>query len=335
MLIFHGTKGALAAPATLDGDKLPEATSWVDAESPTPDEVAFLSRVLGFALPTYERLIEIESSSRLSREKDCLLVSLQLVIRSPEGMARGTPIGFVLSKELLLTIHYEPLKALKDHVLHIKSGGTNGVETTGGGNGHAVGDFLTIVECIIDHVADALESVGAHLDEISARIFDENPARRREPRKEGDDLRQVLRQLGRAGDLTGKISDSLLGMGRMIPYVSANAADYLNASAKARLESLSHDIVSLDDYETHLIDKIQMLVDVTLGFTNVEQNNVFRVLTVFSIVGIPPTFFASMYGMNFKNMPEYDWAYGYPYGLTLIVLSALLPAAWFKWRGWW
>ena len=147
--------------------------------------------------------------------------------------------------------------------------------------------------------------------------------------------RGVLRQVGRAGDLTAKISDSLLGMGRMIPYVVANATGYLTPTAKRRLDSLSRDITSLNDYETHLTDKIQLLVDATLGFTNVEQNNVFRVLTVFSIIGIPPTFVASMYGMNFKTMPEYDWTYGYAYGLTVIALSAIIPAVWFKWRGWW
>jgi len=335
MLIFHGREGVIAAPASLDGATAPAGTTWVDAESPTEEEAAYLSRVLGVRVPSYARLVEIESSSRLAREKNTVLVSLQLVIRTPEGLARGTPLGFILSKELLLTMHYEPLKALKDHIVHVKNGGSNGSEMTDEGNGAAVGDFLTIVECIIDHVADALENVGVHLDEVSSNIFDDRPASRREPRKEGDNLRQILRQLGRAGDLTAKISDSLLGMGRMIPYVSANAADYINPAAKARLDSLTRDIVSLNDYETHLTDKIQMLVDVTLGFTNVEQNNVFRVLTVFSIIGIPPTFFASMYGMNFKTMPEYDWAWGYPYGLTLIILSAIIPAAWFKWRGWW
>jgi Mg2+ and Co2+ transporter CorA len=94
-------------------------------------------------------------------------------------------------------------------------------------------------------------------------------------------------------------------------------------------------VASLNDYETHLTDKIHFLLDATLGLTNVEQNNIFRILTVVSVVGIPPTFVASMYGMNFKNIPEYDWSYGYQYGLLLIALSALIPIIWFKWRGWW
>jgi len=80
---------------------------------------------------------------------------------------------------------------------------------------------------------------------------------------------------------------------------------------------------------------VQFLLDAVLGFINTEQNDIFKVLTIVSVVGIPPTLIASMYGMNFQTMPEYHWHYGYAYGLTLIFLSIVLPVAWFKWRGWW
>jgi magnesium transporter len=323
MLIFHTTTGPLETPPDVTQSALPKGTSWVDALNPDAQELAFLSRVLKVEIPTQADLIEIESSSRLFAKKDRIFISLPLVFKA-DDLPKTTPIGFVLSRSILLTLHYEPLKALGPH-----SNEANVGEMPG-----SVGHFLTIVECIIDHVADVLEHVGSDLDSISSCIFAE-PQGKHQPRAGGNDLRQVLRQVGRAGDLTAKISETLLGIGRMIPYVSANAADYLTSVAKDRLESLSRDIVSLNDYETHLTDKIQLLVDVTLGFTNVDQNNVFRVLTVFSIIGIPPTFLASMYGMNFKTIPEYDWAYGYPYALILMFLSGAIPALWFKWRGWW
>ena len=82
------------------------------------------------------------------------------------------------------------------------------------------------------------------------------------------------------------------------------------------------------------VNKVQLLLDTTLGLINVDQNNIIKVLTIVSVVGIPPTPIDSMYGMNFKGMPEYEWAWGYPYGLAMIALSAILPVAWFKWRGW-
>ena len=107
-----------------------------------------------------------------------------------------------------------------------------------------------------------------------------------------------------------------------------------DAGIRAQLKSLQRDVSSLNDYESHLTDKIHFLLDATLGMTNVEQNNIFRILTVVSVVGIPPTFFASMWGMNFKGMPELEWTYGYEFALFVIIVSALIPIFWFKWRGW-
>jgi magnesium transporter len=326
MLAFHSATAPLDISVDPTQDALPEGTTWIDAFEPDEAEIAFLQRTLKIDVPTYDRLIEIESSSRLSNEDDHITISLPLVVRAADGMPHTTPIGFVLSREILLTVHFEALRAFDP--LAVRHNPNGGAQT-------GIAHFLTIVECIIDHIADVLEHVGADLDDISRRIFSEEMARNHQPRTEGSNLRSVLRQVGRSGDLTAKISDSLLGMGRMIPYVVANATPYISPVEKRRLDNLARDISSLNDYETHLTDKIQLLVDVTLGFTNVDQNNVFRILTVFSIIGIPPTFFASMYGMNFKTMPEYDWAWGYPYGLTIIALSAIIPAVWFKWRGWW
>jgi magnesium transporter len=101
------------------------------------------------------------------------------------------------------------------------------------------------------------------------------------------------------------------------------------------LQTANRDVVSLTDFVTHLSDKVQFLLDAVLGFINSEQNEIFKVLTIASVVGIPPTLIASMYGMNFKNMPELSWAWGYEYGLALIVVSIVLPILWFKSRGWW
>ena len=97
---------------------------------------------------------------------------------------------------------------------------------------------------------------------------------------------------------------------------------------------MRQDVLSLSDYDGHISNKVQLLLDATLGLINIEQNNIIKVLTIVSVVGIPPTLIASMYGMNFKIMPELNWSWGYPYGLALIALSAVLPLVWFKWRGW-
>jgi magnesium transporter len=111
--------------------------------------------------------------------------------------------------------------------------------------------------------------------------------------------------------------------------------DSIRDDVQARLKTAEGDLASLTDFEVHLTDKVQFLLDAVLGFIKTEQNDIFKVLTIVSVVGIPPTLIAGIYGMNFQNMPEYHWSHGYAWGLSLIFLSTILPVAWFKWRGWW
>ena len=193
--------------------------------------------------------------------------------------------------------------------------------------------LLGLFETLIDRIADVLEREGEELDAVSRRIFRPSEARRIRPRRTETELRALLRSIGRVGDLVSKIRDTLLGLGRVIPYVLGNAA-WIAPDEKTRFKTLRADINSLTDYDGHMTGKVQFLLEATLGFIGIEQNNIIRVLTVVSVVGVPPTFFASMWGMNYKNMPELDWTFGYPMALLVIVLSAILPIIWFRIRGW-
>jgi magnesium transporter len=132
----------------------------------------------------------------------------------------------------------------------------------------------------------------------------------------------------------GTTISKLQRLQRIIGYVLKMAADWLSQE-KTRLSTAQQDVVSLVDFEAHLSGKTQFLLDAILGFINTEQSDIFKVLTIVSVVGVPPTLIASMYGMNFHNMPELTWRWGYPYGLLLIGLSILVPILWFKRRGWW
>lgn len=326
MLSFHAPgKAGIEVPA--DAKTIPSGVNWIDAVRPDPQEIAFLERTLGTEVPTLETLSEIETSSRLRSEKDWLRLSIPMIHRKDGFMPALTPLGFILSRDILLTVRFEHMKAFDvPEILSrcpMQAGGPSAL--------------VAILEVIVDHAADVLEGVGSDLDCLSEEIFETNAAnvRRHKPRKDGEQLRLVLRKVGRSGDLTSKIEDMLLGMARMVPYVAANAAPYLEAGIRAKLKSLQRDIASLNDYERSLTDKFQLLLDATLGLTNINQNDIFRLLTVVSVIGIPPTFVASMYGMNFKNIPEFDWSYGYQFGLLLIALSAIIPIIWFKRRGWW
>jgi magnesium transporter len=139
--------------------------------------------------------------------------------------------------------------------------------------------------------------------------------------------------LGRAYDTLSFLRDSQLGIARIAPYVTATA-EWLPKSVNARLESLHKDITSLNEFSTHLTDKVQFLLDATLGLISIAQNSLIKVLTIVSIVGIPPTLIAGIYGMNFHDMPELSWRFGYPYAWAVMILSAVLPLVLFRMKGW-
>jgi magnesium transporter len=327
MLSFHSAAANGEIRVAKDAKTIPPEVNWIDALRSDAREIAFLESALGIEVPTLAALSEIQSSSRLRAEKDWLHISIPMIYRAEGFMPALTPLGFILSKELLLTVRFKPMKAFddcKDNLARypLQAGGS--------------GALISILEVIIDHAADIMEDAAGDLDHLSEQIFGVNKANARHgPREDGDRLRTVMRKIGRNGDITSKVDDVLLGTARMLPYVTTNAAPYLDADTRAKLKSLQRDVASLNDYETHLSNKIQFLLDATLGLTNIEQNNIFRILTVVSVVGIPPTFFASMWGMNFKSMPELEWSHGYEFGLFVIAVSAILPITWFKWRGWW
>jgi magnesium transporter len=311
----------------LSADKLPANIGWIDLFNPTKEEITYIERAAGLKVPGRDKLVEIESSSRLHIEDGALYLSMPTIFRQGDMVGR-TPLGFLLTPKILVTVRFEELKAFADvrERLAAKDRDCSG----------PVGIFVSILEAIVDRTADVLEHVEAKLDEISDLIFREEaaPDRSQASGRETVRLKGILRQVGRSGDMTSNIRDCLLGIGRIVPYVENHGNDWISSENKQRLAVVKQDVASLDDYKTHLTDKIQFLLDATLGLTNIDQNNIFRILTIVSVVGIPPTLIAGIYGMNFKIMPELNWEFGYPIGLAVIALSGIIPLIWFKVKGW-
>jgi len=330
LTLYHSCAAPGEQPADIGKADLAANVAWIDLLKPEPEEVAFVERTTGLGVPSIEDLSEIESSSRLRHQNGAIYLSAPLIYRSADPDQRlTTPVGFVLTRERLITVRFEDITSFKTFSARELAGENDPLTSS------AV--FAGLMDAITDRLADVLENIAAELDVLSHRLFHTpatEPGSRRPPARESADLRIILRRVGNSGDLASKIRDSLLGVGRIVPYVSSLAADWLPPEVKLRLDTVRQDVLSLSDYDAHIVNKVQLLLDATLGLINVEQNNIIKVLTIVSVVGIPPTLVASMYGMNFKNMPELDWSWGYPYGLALILLSAILPVAWFKWRGW-
>ncbi len=328
MLTFygHGERGPVAVAAEVG--EPPAAVDWIDALEPSLAEMAWLGQCMKVRVPTVEDLAEIESSSRLSVDGDTLLMSLPVTIKDETGYPKTTSIGFIVSKDRVATLRFTALTSFDKLAKQVAIKG----EISSGG----MGATISILEVIVDHLADILERTGEDLDAMSRTVFSgQMIAGKSRPHQSNQTLKRLLQNVGRDGDLISKVSETLLGLSRITPFLGTKGATLVTPDLKTRLESISQDTRSLHDYQEHVASKTQFLLDALLGLANIEQNNVFRVLTIVSVIGIPPTFFASMYGMNFKTMPEYDWAHGYAYGLTLIACSAILPAVWFKLKGWW
>jgi magnesium transporter len=196
---------------------------------------------------------------------------------------------------------------------------------------------MVIVEAMVDYNADRLEELRAQALEISRRIFHKEMRdwQRNRIAQVNRMLRDTLVEIGDMSERLSHIRDTLLVLQRAVPFVAEHGNGWLEERVKGRLKIAASDIQSLTEYGVHLTDKLQFLLDADLGFIATEQNDLFKVLTIASVVGIPPVLVAGIYGMNFHFMPELGWSWGYPYGLALIVISGLLPLAWFKWKGWW
>ena len=298
---------------------------WVDLCNPTDAELAEAEALVGMRAPTREGLSEIESSSRLKVVDDVLSVSLPIAAPGPDGEPVHAPIGFLLSKDRLLTVRFAPLHSFDAVAVRFEgpSPPLSSLEV-----------FVDLCEEIIDRLADTLEQTAVELRAISGATFRTRSGKGRRTPRTNPVLQEDLNEVGRLGDRLSDARDALLAIGRAVDFVCELTTEWLEGRFEPRLRSLRRDVASLDDYEVHLSDKVQFLLDAMVGLIGIMQNDIFKVLTIVSIVGIPPTLVAGIYGMNFKFMPEYSWALGYPYGLAVIALSAIIPLLWFKWRGW-
>jgi magnesium transporter len=309
---------------TGSADALRQAV-WIDLQTAAPEEVDRVQTATGLTLPSEANINEIETSSRLASRDGALYLNMPLVRFAEDGL-RTVSAGFVLGPDRLVSVRFAPSRIFDTYTEHIPRG------STAPSSGAHI--FVDLMEAIVDRQADVLEQVRADLDTISHGIFAMGVNQEGGRKAEDATLRHTLGQIGRIGDLISHVRDTQVGAARIAPYVETMAAEWLPKPLVARLATLRQDIASVGDFDTYLNDKLQFLLDATLGFINIAQNNVMKVMAIASVVGIPPVLIAGIYGMNFKNIPEYDWAWGYAWGWGLIILTTLIPLGVFRWRKW-
>lgn len=310
------------------GSPLPEGTVWIDLLRPTDEERAYIAEALGVELPTQEEMKEIEASSQLYTEGDAVYLTTSVIARADSSHPEQGELTFVLTPRYMLTMRY----------MDPRSVATFAVRTARQPEllASAEDALLGILDAVADRIADVLELVGGRIDALSRRVFndtlDTQGARGR--RKQSSDLQEVLRGVGRAGDLTHKVRDCLSGMDRLVAFLTSVSLGRLTKEQKFALKTLNRDLRSLSEHAGFLAQETSFVLDATLGLISIEQNNIIKIFTIAATVLMPPTMIASLYGMNFRHMPELEWQYGYLWALGVMVMAAVLPAWYFRRRGW-
>ena len=306
-------------------DTIGNSTVWVDLLNPTKDEDILVERALSLAIPTREEMDEIEASSRLYQEAGAHYMTAVVLHQTivPNEPPISTPVTFILAGSRLVTVRYAEPRAFQLFITRAQK------KDTACMSGTAV--LVGLLESIIDREADRVERVTGEVDKLAQTIF----------RGKGGERTRTLRfdvnikAIGREGELTSRSRECLLTLDRLLTYLAHVLTERGDdKQLKARVKMANRDVQSLSDHIGYLSTKITFLLDATLGMINNEQNTIIKTFSVLAVALMPPTLVGTIYGMNFRNMPELSWEFGYPMALGLMVLSAVLPWVYFKRKGW-
>ncbi len=288
---------------------------WVDIVEPTETERSWVTETFAITLPYPEHLRDIEESARFYEENEELHVRSDFL----QGKEIGTLsviVAFVISHNVLFSLHDQDLPLFKLFRLRTQR------------QPNLVDDSLDVLidlyESDVEISADTLEEVYVELGSIGNQVLNTTL---------GDkDAGTVLAKIAHNEYLNGRIRRNLMDTRRAISFLMRSKLLKPNQLDEAR--QIIQDIDSLGGHTAFLFDKINFLMNTTVGFINVNQNKIVRMFSVASVALLPPTLIASIYGMNFKFMPELEWTNGYLFSLSLMVISVVLPFWMFHRKGW-
>jgi magnesium transporter len=323
IMLYRADGSARPLAAAEPTDACPDDTVWIDLHAPTRDEEQLVERVLGIAVPTRDELKDIEPSSRLYSENGAIYMTASIVWRADSGQPELVDVGFVLSGGRLVTIRYEEPKSIGLFIAAFPrcvDGRWSGIKV-----------LTRMLETISDRSAEILEMAERKVDGVSRRVF---AAGTRGSRRGLAFPQGILFDIGEEQRLVAKTRDSLASLYRLLTFFYALQVVQDDKDIRELCRTITRDVQSLSEHATFVSGNITFLLDASLGFINLEQNAIIKIFSIASVVFLPPTLAASIYGMNFKIMPELDWSYGYPFALLVMIVSAVVPFIYFRWKGW-
>jgi magnesium transporter len=297
---------------------------WIDLLNPTTEERRQVERVFGIDLPTLEDMKEIETTSRLYSEDGARFMTAPILSQVESSLPQKTEISFILVGQSLVTIRETNLKSFGTVMAQCDRRGATSRDQV----------LLSLLDAIIDRQADLLERVAKEIDTISQEIF-----QREIPNRPSENvLRETLCDLGRNGDLIAREQESLVALSRLVQYAGQTDFDTQERDSAValypRLKPVARDLHSLTEFAGFLSNKVNFLLDATLGLIQIEQSSIVKIFTVAAVIFLPPTLVASIYGMNFDSMPELHWDFGYPFALVVMILSVIVPLWYCRRKNW-
>ncbi|UUX95900.1 magnesium/cobalt transporter CorA [Aquabacterium sp. J223] len=318
--VFTLEQGRLSGRALQDDELLADAPErepvWVDLEAPTPQEKAWVARRFGLVIPDDIVDDDLEESARFYEEDNGELHIRSDFLIDDDETPRNVRVAFILHRRVLFSVHEEDLPVFR--LLRLRARRIPALIED------AKDVLLKLYDADAEYSADALEGIYVALEKVSARVLKQEVS--------DQTASEVLAAVAREEDLNGRIRRNVMDTRRAVSFMMRSRM--LNAEQFEEARQILRDIDSLDSHTAFLFDKINFLMDATVGFININQNKIIKIFSVASVALLPPTLIASIYGMNFRAMPELDWSLGYPFALALMAASVAAPFLYFRRKGW-
>jgi len=290
-----------------------EDVLWVDIISPTDQELEWVSTEFEVEFPSKQETQEIEISSRYFEDEESITINAYFLITSEGEIPYNETVTFILKKHYLITVRYKELKTFKELVKKLM------MNPSAYEDGYFV--FAGILEIRIDTDADTLEFITREISKLGKIVFT------------GIDItEEILESISYYEELNMTIRENLIDKQRVLSSLLKSYK--IPKEVREEIRIMIKDVNSLIDYTTFNFERLDYLQNTFLGLLNIQQNQVIKIFTIMSVIFLPPTLIASIYGMNFQFMPELGWKYGYPFAVFLMIISALIPLFIFKKKGW-
>ncbi|MCC6989067.1 MAG: magnesium transporter CorA family protein [Acidobacteria bacterium] len=294
---------------------------WIDLLEPTPEEELTVEKFLGIEVPTREEMREIETSNRLYEEGGGLYMTTTVITKIDTATPETSQVTYILAGNRLITNRYVDTLPFRRYTAYAER------HPQQCASGAAV--LAGLLEATVNRIADVIERVGANLDAISLEVF--TPPQRRGPAR---DFRDILARVGQNGDMVGKARESLASLGRLLVFAQQATTTAITADVRSRLRTVARDATQMADHASFLGNKVNFILDATLGMINIDQNNILKIFSVVTVFLLPPSVIGAIFGMNFTHIPAATQPWGFAAALGLMVISAVIPWLIFKQRRW-